>query len=189
MEEWKDIPGYEGVYEVSDLGRIKSLARSWVWGRGAVRHQPDRILRPGLQCEGGYLTVNLVKSGISKNVLVHRIVAIAHISNPECKPEVNHKDGDKLNCRKDNLEWNTREENQQHAYKTGLHANTIQKCAESCRRRFSKPVAQYTKLGELVKVFFSEADAQRETGIRQSNINSAIQGKARSAGGFIWKRP
>jgi len=187
MENWKDIQGYEGIYQISDKGNVKSLPREWVWGNGAVRRRGELILKPGLN-SAGYLSINMVTNGTSKNVVVHRLVAKAFIPNPEVKAEVNHINGDKTDNRVENLEWCSREENQQHAYDTNLHKRTRAVCAENCRKLFSKPVMQLTKDGKELNVFPSENEAERLTGINQANINACIHGKAKSAGGFIWKR-
>lgn len=107
MEIWKDIEGYEGLYQVSDLGRVKSLIRyhntSW------------RILTPRLQ-HNGYLMVTLSKNNIKNQISVHRLVAFTFISNPENKKCVNHKDGNKQNNTLANLEWVTNRENSAHHF-------------------------------------------------------------------------
>lgn len=187
METWRAVVGYEGIYEVSDIGRVKSLAREWTWGNGAVRRRGDLILSPGINSRG-YSSVNLVTGGVSKNKTVHRLVANEFIPNNEHLPEINHKDGNKQNNAAENLEWATREGNQQHAYNTGLHEHTRLVCAKGCRDRFSKPVIQLSKDGVEIKTYPSENDAARTTGIFQANINKCIHGQAHSAGGFIWKR-
>lgn len=187
MENWKAIAGYEEHYQVSNLGRVKSLPREWVWGYGAIRRRGELILSPGRKSDG-YLSINLVRNGICKNVIIHRLVAKAFLPNPENKREVNHKNGNKGDNRLENLEWCTREENQQHAYATNLHKRTKAVCAASCRRRFSKPVIQLSKDGNELRVFPSENEASRITGVDQRNMNACIHGRAKSAGGFIWKR-
>ena len=98
MEHWKAIVGYEGIYEVSDTGLVRSL--NW------ERTKQVRVLRPG-KLERGYLFVPLSKDGHVKNFLVHRLVAQAFIPNPQCLPQVNHKDEDKENNSVSNLEWCT----------------------------------------------------------------------------------
>ena len=103
-EIWKDISGFEGMYKISNLGNIKSFKRKIT---KILKHATDTA---------GYKYVCL--SG--KNYSIHRLVACYFIPNPENKPEVNHKDGDKANYSIDNLDWNTVSENQIHAYKTGL---------------------------------------------------------------------
>lgn len=110
-EVWKDIKNYEGLYQVSNFGRVKSLRKI----RG-IQIQKEKILTSQL-VKGGYYRVNLCKNGKCKCYLVHRLVAEAFI------PEhftVNHKDGDKSNNTVDNLEWVTQKENNIHAYNTGL---------------------------------------------------------------------
>lgn len=119
MEEiWKDIEGYEGMYQVSNLGRVKSLSRrcSTHWGTRLV---PEKILKPQ-EKEFGYLCVNLHKDSKSKEFSIHRLVAFAFVPNPSNKPDVNHNDGNKQNNYPENLEWVTNLENIQHAVRTGL---------------------------------------------------------------------
>lgn len=117
MEIWKDISGYEGFYQVSNLGRIKALPRdrrnqhgSWV--------SPEKILSPG--DSNGYPVVCLTVNKIVRGFLVHRLVAIHFIYNSADKREVNHIDGDKRNNTSSNLEWCTPAENARHAALTGL---------------------------------------------------------------------
>lgn len=113
-ERWKDIAGYEGVYEVSSLGRVKTVAR--VDRRG--RYIPERI-RTGVEVHG-YLYCELWKDNRSKRFAVHRLVASAFIPNPEGKRQVNHIDGNKKNNIATNLEWCTYSENALHAFKNNL---------------------------------------------------------------------
>ena len=112
---WKDIKGYEGMYQVSDQGDIKSL-RKW----SGTCYRKERILSKNRLTKDGYHRVSLAKDGKYKDFSVHRLVAQAFIPNPENKLTVNHKNGDKLDNRVENLEWATREENMQHAYDNGL---------------------------------------------------------------------
>lgn len=119
MEIWKDIPGYEGRYQVSDMGRVRSLDRVVravsKAGREYLRSVRGTVLRPGTS--RGYQIVNLSPGG---TVAVHILVAQAFVPNPNCLPEVNHIDGVKLNCTAGNLEWVTKSQNQLHAVKLGL---------------------------------------------------------------------
>lgn len=120
MEEWKPITGYEGLYEVSNLARIKSLARFSISRDGRKpRFMNEMIMKPGLNSKKYYITV-LRKDGIGKCILVHRIMAIEFLPNPEKKECINHKDGNRSNNSLENLEWCTQGENQKHAYATGL---------------------------------------------------------------------
>jgi hypothetical protein len=117
MEEvWRDIVGYERLYQVSNWGRVKSLPRN-----GTIKE--ERILKPRVT-KNGYLYVHFRNGNISKYVKIHRLVAEAFIPNPENKPQVNHINGNKLDNRVDNLEWNTASENTMHAFKLGLFTIT-----------------------------------------------------------------
>lgn len=116
-EVWKDIKGYEGIYQVSNLGRIKRVCR-FVSGK----HLREKILKGGIY-PNGYHFVCLRKNGVNTNHLSHRLVANAFVNNSRGVSDVNHIDGDKLNNRADNLEWVTRSENLKHALKIGLIDN------------------------------------------------------------------
>lgn len=107
MEIWKDIPGYEGMYQVSSLGRVKSLPRQvWSPNNHTYMNWPGRILKPGKQGRRvKYLGVSLCKNGTAKRFLVHRLVAVAFLPNPDNLPWINHKDLNGLNNCVDNLEW------------------------------------------------------------------------------------
>lgn len=119
MEEiWKDIEGYEGLYQVSNLSRIKALAKFVNKGK-CHRGWGEHLLRYGADA-CGYHRTNLSKNGNNRTVKVHRIVAQAFIPNPDNKPQVNHKDGNKQNNHIDNLEWCTQSENLKHAFRIGL---------------------------------------------------------------------
>ena len=119
-EIWKDIIGYEGIYQISNLGRVKRLAGKCLAKAGKYRTVSESILTcfPN-KTRYNYLYVNLNNNGI-KQFRVHRLVAIHFIPNPNNLPQVNHIDGDKNNNSINNLEWCTRSENSQHAYDTGL---------------------------------------------------------------------
>lgn len=121
MEEiWKDIKGYEGRYQVSNTGKVKSLTREWVFGNtNSVQRKEETIVTQYVN-KYKYCCVLLSTNSKKKSIKVHRLVAIAFIPNPENKPQVNHKDGDKQNNNDWNLEWNTAKENVKHAYDTGL---------------------------------------------------------------------
>lgn len=129
-EQWKDIQGYEGLYQVSNCGRVKSLGRKFPRKNGSIGTRKAKIKK---QCETskrngkqGYLCTRLLnKENISKCHLVHILVAQAFIPNPFNKPTVNHKDGNKHNNCADNLEWATYSENNQHSIDTGLRGKYI----------------------------------------------------------------
>lgn len=118
LEIWKDIKGYEGLYQISNFGRIKSLPKKRINGTNFYI-QKEKILKPQLKTKR-YLGINLTKNKMHKNFLVHRLVAEAFIDNPYDLPQVNHKDCNKLNNNINNLEWCTQEENLNHALRNGL---------------------------------------------------------------------
>ena len=114
MEKWKPIKGYEGLYEISDLGRVKSLPKL---SGNCCRKE---IILKNNTTKDGYHYVTLAKNNKQRSVRVHRLVAASFIPNPDSKETVNHKDGIKLNNHVHNLEWATRSENVQHSYDVGL---------------------------------------------------------------------
>lgn len=119
MEEWRDIKGFEGYYQVSSIGRVKSLPRVVTRKSYKPQYLRERILKPG-KAASGYLLVDLYKNNNRQTHTIHRLVAGAFNPNPEGKPEVNHEDGNKQNNHKDNLVWSTRIENVEHAVIHGL---------------------------------------------------------------------
>ena len=165
METWKAIAGYEGIYEVSDLGRVRSL-----------KYGKEKILKPGKN-QGGYLHVVLCKDGQSKTITVHRLVADAFVPNPNNLETINHKDEVKTNNTVTNLEWMSQKDN--------LNYGTRNKRVGEA---LSKQVQMFDKsTGELLATFPSLAEAERVTEINQGNISSCCNGKYKSAGGYKWR--
>lgn len=139
MEIWADINGYEGLYQVSNLGRIKSLAR-YQDNHGTKQWIEERIknTRPK---NNGYLIVDLYKNGEGKTKHVHRLVAETFIGNDENKTTVNHIDGNKSNNVVSNLEWATPSEQNKHYYKNKLKSeNSINKAVKAMNTANSKPL-------------------------------------------------
>lgn len=176
-EIWKPITGYEGLYEVSNKGRVKRLERAIVDSIGRKRHLRERILKNSLK-SCGYIYVNLYNG----DKRVHRLVAEAFIPNPENKPEVNHKDEVKTNNCVENLEWVTAKENANFGTKNVRVAK-----ANRNHVALSKPVVQYSKAGELIEVYPSVREAARKLGLNQSCISAAARGKQKTYKGFTWK--
>lgn len=172
MEVWKDIEGYEGLYQVSNEGRIKSLAREWVAGdRNSKQYHDEMIMKQSCD-DRGYKMVCLSKDGGRITKKVHKLVALAFIENPDNLPQVNHKDENKENnfvfinedgsvdLEKSNLEWCTLEYNVKYGTRT---------------ERTSKKVYQYTLDGELVKIWPSTAECGRN-GFSQTKVSDCCNG-------------
>src|SRR3990167_8250738 len=118
-EIWKDIPGYEGTYQASSLGRIRSLPRVIDGGLGRVTHRKGCVLRPATE-RLGYLRLSLKNEGTARSWLVHRLIAITFLGQPMVdRKEINHKDSDKKNNSIENLEWCSRSYNIKHSFDNG----------------------------------------------------------------------
>lgn len=124
IEIWKDVFGYENAYQISNLGRLKSLERKVKTKGDAFRVKKEKTVKLKFNRFNGYLFHQLSINGIKKNFHIHRLVALAFIPKIENKPEVNHIDGNKSNNHISNLEWCTKSENMSHSYKTNLHKPT-----------------------------------------------------------------
>ena len=170
-EVWRDVKGYEGLYQVSNMGRVKSLGRKDRFGR-VIK---ERVLEPAVT-HNGYLRVGLHVDGKRKMLRVHRLVCEAFHENPDNKSEVNHVNENKTDNRACNLEWSTRAENCNHGSRN-----------ERVAKALSKPVGQYTRDGELVKIWPSAIEVQRQAGFNHGYICETANGKRKKAYGFIWK--
>ena len=182
-EAWVDIVGYEGLYQISDKGRVRSLDR-YVRSKYGVRLAKGRMVATSYDT-AGYPKVTLHKEGKRKTKLVHRLV-MENFTDEPFNETVNHKDGIKTNNDITNLEWCTYQENTLHAYKIGLMVPIQGKKIGKKNHNGSKPVVQYTVKGDLVKEYPSMRQAQRETGIHTSAIGKSVR-KGYKAGGHIWK--
>ena len=121
QEIWKDIQGYEGLYQISNLGRVKSLERIIITNNGITKKISEKILKPYLK-GNGYYNIVLRKDSKTKCYFVHRLVAKEFIPNPDNLPQVNHKDENKLNNNVDNLEWCTSKYNNNYGTHNERHA-------------------------------------------------------------------
>ena len=175
-EIWKDIQGYEGLYQVSNLGRVRSYLK--LNGRGLDKN--PHILTPKVD-KDGYFEFNLRKNKTSKYFRCHRLVAQAFIDNAENEPQVNHINGIKTDNRVENLEWVSVIENIHHAFATGLRVKTPLNNLKSIK------VAQYTLDGKLVKIYPSMREVERQTGFKHTCICNATKSKTHVSHGFIWK--
>ena len=146
-----------------------------------AKYPKGKLLKITFQ-HGFYPVINLRMNGEKNSRLVHRLVGNAFIPNPDNKPQINHKDGDKNNYQIDNLEWSTDQENKLHAHSTGLI-----KPSKNERSPLSKPIIQYTKQGEFVKEWPCGEEVLRQPEFKRSHIRHVASGKRKTASGFIWK--
>lgn len=178
---WKEIKGFEGYYEVSDSGEVRSLNRIVCESKG-VHAGKEKMLKGKMMKQslsggrGGYPVVNLHKNRVSSVRFVHTLVAEAFLPNPNHYPTVNHIDGNKQNNSVSNLEWASFSRNNMHALQTGL------------RSPRGNAIAQYTKDGVLVKTYKSACEAARENGFSRGMISHCLNGRAKTASGFVWRK-
>lgn len=180
-EEFRDIKGYEGLYQVSNYGRVKSLTRN-VKNNSVLR---EKILKNNIR-KNKYCQVNLYKNTIYKKISIHRLVIGTFILNLENKPCVNHIDGNPTNNRLDNLEWCTYSENIQHSFK---YLN--RQCPTKGKfGKFStnyREVNQYDLKGNFIKKWFGFHEINRKLGFDYRNVCACCRGKQQTAYGYIWR--
>lgn len=208
-EMWKDILGYEGLYQVSNLGDVRSLKYA---GGNKVKMLKQATVN-------GYKRVSLVKNGKGKNYLVHRLVAIAFIPNPDNLPIVNHKNEDKTNNNVNNLEWCTQEYNINYGTRNERASESMRgennpcygkhyseeykkKLSEKMRGENnpyygkkgkehpkSKPILMYDRKGNFIKRFDSIGDANEHFGKARncSHIGECLRGRKKTAYGYVFK--
>lgn len=165
-EQWKDIVGYEGLYQISNLGRLKSLKRIY-----SHRIYPSKILSIRKDTHG-YMQAFLYKNNQRKVYLVHRLVAKAFLDNPNNCKEVNHIDEDKTNNKISNLEWCNRNYNVNYGNRTS---------------KTSVKVEQYDLQNNLIKERNSISEASRKLNIAISGISACCRKINKTSGGYIWK--
>lgn len=178
-EIWKQVLGYEDIYEISNKGRLRRV-------KTKKGHSSGTIKRP-FKGTNGYMNVNMYMDNKHSNALVHRLVAIAFVPNPDNKPQVNHIDGNKLNNVAENLEWVTPKENIAHARKNGLlkesdeHILSLRIGALKANKKRSKRVIRSDG-----KVFESISDASRAVGVCRKSITESIK-HGFKAGGYNYE--
>lgn len=175
MEEiWKDVKEYEGLYQISNIGRIKALDKS-VKNRYSYKFMPSKLLKP-YKNKLGYCYVCLYKNKKRKRYYIHRLVAENFIDNENKLKEINHKDENPSNNCVDNLEWCDRRYNCNY----GNHNKKISKSK-------SKRIIQYDKDMNLIKIWTGINYASRETGYSISCIWRSCQGKTKKHRKYIWR--
>ena len=169
QEIWKDIEGYEGLYQISNTGKILSLRSG--------------KLRVTSTNNGGYETIHLYKNAVDSIYTVHRLVALAFIPNPNKFPEINHLNENKLDNRSENLEWCDRRYNQN-------YSGNIEKWTKAgglgAKIKRSKKVYQFTIEGDFIREWFSAREAQEKLGITRTGIGKCCLGYYKQCGGYLW---
>ena len=166
-EIWKDIEGFEGLYQISNFGKVKSLHN-----RGGIK---ERILKP-YKKKNGYLQVKLRNKNHIKYETIHRLVAQAFLPNPTKLPSINHKDENKENNNVDNLEWCS----------VGYN-NTYGSRIESLKRKLNRRIKQYDLEGKFIKEYESVKQASQENNISMGNISSCAKGRYAQTHNYVFK--
>jgi hypothetical protein len=159
-EEWRDVLGFEELYQVSNLGKVRTIKN----GEAEMSQQENR---------NGYMTVHLRNKGVERRAMVHRLVAEAFISNPDELKDVNHKNGDKSDNRVENLEWVSHSDNMTHSFRE-LGKNV-------------RHIVQLSLDGVLIDRWNSITEAAEATGICRTDIGACCRGERTMAGAFEWK--
>lgn len=168
-EVFLSVPGYDGLYEVSNLGNVKSL-------------RTGKLLKQSKD-KAGYKILSLTKDGKSKSFLVHRLVALTFIPNPQGLPEVNHKDETHDNNVLENLEWISKKGNRNY----GTYKERMSKTQKEAGTH-NKSVSAYDKKTLVfVKSYDSITEAEKELGLSKGSIGQALSGRIKTSGGYIWK--
>lgn len=176
VEAWKDIKDFEGLYQVSNLGNVRSLDRDVVTKNGKVRHYKGQIMSGRIK-KGeyqGYILYDLFKNNKRVTMRAHKLVAEAFIPNPNNHTEINHKDGNKQNNHVDNLEWCSRGENIKHAYDNKLRTPVMKGCEER-NKRVSIRVALCDSEFNTIQEFDSIGALASHIGLNRDNISRALR--------------
>lgn len=181
MEQWKDVAGYEGIYQVSNEGRVRSLERKVQESNGRARIVPMRETF-GYKDTYGYLCFGLCRDGERETKKVHQLVASAFIPNPDNKPQVNHKNGVKTDNRVDNLEWVTNTENAEHAYRNGLMKPPSRECIEKSASARRRSVRRSDGV-----IFRSIEDAAEAASVTSGAVKHVLAGRNKTAGGYSYE--
>lgn len=173
-EIWQQIKGFEGFYSVSNKGNVKHDKTTKRIGTGNYARE-EHFIKHRINNKG-YAIVDLYKGNKRSQLLVHRLVAIAFLDNPNNYKVVNHKDENPLNNSVENLEWCTQKYNMNYGT-----------CPTRIGNANSKSVLQLDKNGLVIKKFNSIIEAKRQTGISYGYISDVLHGRRKTAGGFVWQ--
>lgn len=172
-ETWEPIKDYENLYEISNLGRVRSLLK---WDLNKRKFQPSIRIMKLREDKDGYCIIDLHKNKKSKTFKVHRLVAQTYIPNVNNLPQINHKNEIKNDNRVENLEWCTNEYN-------AVYGTKVQRASE----KHKKHILKYDLKGNFIKEYNSLKEASIDTNVFFTNISAVCRGKQKTAYGFIWK--
>lgn len=181
-EEWRDVVGYEGLYQVSSLGRVKGVARK-VNRNGHTLSVPERLLSQS-DNTNGYLRVNLSNGNHVKRAFVHRLVAEAFVDNPKGCKYIDHLDSNRHNNRPDNLVWCTQSENIAAAYSRGRRKYVPM--SKEARARVTKKIAKPVVRSDG-KIYPSVTSAARDLGVTMAMVSHVLNGRAQTALGYSFR--
>jgi len=181
---WKEIPGYEGLYSVNELGEVLSHEKM----RGCVK-QKQKQLKQSIYKDIKYKYVSLCNiDGVKKKHKIHRLIAELFITNPENKPQVNHKNGIRTDNRIENLEWCTASENVKHSYDVLKRKPNINQLGKTgVLNKQSKKIKQLDLFGNLISIHNGLSEASRNLKIGAGHICCVLKGRRKMAGGFKWE--
>ena len=190
-EVWRDVKDYEGLYQVSNMGNVKSLDRVVIYNTSKKHIYKSKLIKPSVV--KGYLRISLSKENIIKNIVIHRLVAQAFIPNPNNLPQVDHINTNTTDNRMENLRWVTSKENHNNPL-TKEHHSKAQK-GEKCYwygktgkdHHSSKPVLQFDKEGNFIREWDCINDIERQLGFRHNDISRCCNGHRKTAYGYVWK--
>ena len=174
-EIWKDIPEYEGLYQVSNLGNIKSLPKEHNLKNGHGYIQKEKVLKP-YKNNKGYLQVTLIKDNKHIKKQIHRLVGEVFIKNTNHYIEINHKNENKSDNRVENLEWCN------HKYNSNYGKRN-----KKISQALNKKINQYDLNGHFIRTWNSQLEIQKELNIPQANISAVIRGLYKQTHGYIWE--
>ena len=186
IEEWRDVVGYEGLYQVSNTGLVKSVTRiikHKLLGKKTVN---ERILKPFTN-ELGYSHVRLSRGNTQKHKLIHRLVGESFISNPDNLPCINHKDENPRNNNIENLEWCTVQYNNTYGKHAERIKNTDYKAMKYLGTPYVRKIIQKTIDGEIIRVWESLTEAAIQTKTQLSKICCCCRGRRNLSNGFRWE--
>lgn len=186
IEQWQDIEGFEGLYQVSSTGQVRSVDRMLSYmnhGTWCSRIHRGKLLKQDID-EDGYCRINLRKNSKDFRFGVHRLVAAAFIDNPNDLPVVNHKDGNKQHNCISNLEWCTVEYNNHHAASIGLRPHSIYEDRTAVKRKLSHPV----RCIESGVVYPSMIEAERQLGLGSTAVYFSIKNNRPTVQGWTFEK-